>query len=362
MSEEITPIERLMSLYQTGWADRPGIGAFAMGFIARMSPGLSVGELYKDQLLFVRAYLKVQELFGFDSGPLIGHACFGAAEFGGELSYPSPTSRGQSPGVKKHPVTTPEQVDALEVPDPKEAGEIPMQMEATKYVLDNYPEGYKNPSPVGGTPFTAAGNVMGVERMLVWMAKQPDLVHTVLKKVTEFYVELVKYYIDEVGPLLFFDGGPTDSNDLISPKQFEEFSLPYFMEFRKKTVKLGAQFLCHPCGNQTKNAHMWAQPPGTFAVNFDFRTPLEQCVETFKSTSMVVGNIEPAKFLTMDYDGIYNKTMEYLHIAATQCPHGYMVGPGCELPVDTPAVNLYAMIRATKDYAQSKEWQEHRPA
>lgn len=87
MREEMTPQERLMSLYQTGRADRPGIGAFAMGFVARMTHGLTVGEIYEYPIKLAKAYLPVQQLFGFDTGPLFGHACTGAAEFGGEISY-----------------------------------------------------------------------------------------------------------------------------------------------------------------------------------------------------------------------------------------------------------------------------------
>ena len=54
--------------------------------------------------------------------------------------------------------------------------------------------------------------------------------------------------------------------------------------------------------------------------------------------------------------------MEYLELAATHCAHGYIIGPGCELPVTTPPANLFAMAKATKDYAETKEWKNTRRA
>jgi uroporphyrinogen decarboxylase len=46
-------------------------------------------------------------------------------------------------------------------------------------------------------------------------------------------------------------------------------------------------------------------------------------------------------------------------MAATHCAHGYVIGPGCELPVTTSPANMYAMVKATKDYAETKEWKDY---
>lgn len=361
--DTMTPSERLMSLYQTGWADRPGAGAFAMGFVPKQHRGMTIGECYKDPVIFAKAFLPVQMLYGFDTGPLFGHACAGAAEYGGELSYPGANSRAQSPIIVRHPITTPDAVDHMEVPDPATAGEIEAWCRGARYVMEKYPEGYKNPTIQAGDSFSNAGNVIGVETMLIWMLKQPDLVHKVLDNVSQFLIDEVEYVLSTVGPVMFFDGGPTDSNDLISAQQFEQFALPSLIKVREGALKLGAPagFLCHPCGNQSNNAKLWAQVPASFGINFDYRTPLPKIVDIFGKSTMVVGNIEPAKFMINSYDEIYKTTMDHLKLAATKCQHGYVVGPGCELPVTTPPANLFAMVSAARDFAQTKEWQEGKP-
>jgi uroporphyrinogen decarboxylase len=360
--ETMTPGERTMSLLQTGWADRPGVGTFAFGFAARMTPGMTLGEVYSNPLKYAKAYIRVQQALGFDTGPTFGSASQGASEFGGVVEYPGPDSRSQAPSVRVHPLSTPDKVDALFVPDPAKVPEITREVEAARYVLENYPQGFNSPTIVCGSPFTWAGNAIGVETMLLWMIREPELAHKVLKAQAEFLGETAKYIINNAGPMMLFDGGPTESNDLISPKQFEQFALPYMLSTRKAALGAGIPgFLCHPCGDQNGNIKMWAQAPGNAGVNFDFRTPLEKIVEIFGPTGLVVGNIEPAKFQYSNYDWIYNEVTRCMNIAALHSPHGYIVGPGCEIPTDTPPLHVGAMLQATRDFAQTKEWQERRP-
>lgn len=360
-TETMTPGERMMSLMQTGWADRPAVGAFALGLIAVQTPGLSIGECYGDPVKFAKAYIRVQRTLGFDSGPLFGHASVGAAEFGGVLEYPAPDSRAQSPIIRVHPIDSAEKVDAMSVPEMKDVPEVVRDSIAGQWVMKNYPAGYNAPSFVCGSAFTMAGNAIGVEDMLMWMIMEPGLVHKVVGKMGEFCVAKAKYILKNVGPVMLFDGGPTDSNDLISPDQFEAFALPVLVETRKKALAAGVPgFMAHPCGDQNGNINLWARVPGTAAINFDFRTPLQKVVEVFGKTTMIVGNIEPAMFQYKGYDWVYDKTTECMGIAGT-VPHGYMVGPGCDMPVSTPAINLGAMLHATQAFAQSKAWQDAKP-
>ena len=284
-TETMTPGERIMSLMQTGWADRPAVGAFALGFIAVQNPGLSVGECYAEPLKFAKAYIKVQKTIGFDSGPMFGHASVGAAEFGGDLEYPAPGSRAQSPMIRAHPINSAEKVDSMQVPEMANVPEVVRDVEAGQWVIKNYPAGYNAPTFVCGSPFTWAGNAIGVEDMLMWMIMEPDLVHKVLWKMSEFCGDKAKYILANVGPAMLFDGGPTESNDLISPEQFEAFALPPLVESRKKGLAAGVPgYMCHPCGDQNGNINLWARVPGTAAINFDFRTSLQKIVEVFGKT------------------------------------------------------------------------------
>ncbi len=358
--DTMTPFERIMSLRQTGAADRPGVSPSAAGIISKMVHGLTLGEMYIDPVKFAKGYLYVQQMFGFDGGPMFGHGSLGVAEFGGKIAYPAPNSRAQCPFIVERPIHSLEDVDRIEVPDPRTAGEIPKEVEAARYVLKNYPPELRSASIATGTNFTMTGNIIGVERMLLWMIREPGAVHRMQKKVADYEVELVKHCLKELGPMMFYDGGPVDSNDLIDPKQFEEFALRHMTDFRLRALAAGAPgFMTHPCGDQRENMELWLRAPGSFAMLFDYRSPLSDLVKKIAPRMMIIGNIEPAHFINHDYDSIYKISWECLHTAATHCPLGYMIAPGCEIPVDTPATNLFAMIKATKDYAETAEWKAH---
>lgn len=355
--ETMTPTERMMSLYETGTADRPGVAVLATGFVPKMTGNLTVGECYEYPIRYAKAFLRVQELLGFDSGPLFGHPAVGVKEFGGKLTYPRGNSKALFPVISRRPVKDLEDVDKLEVPDPHRAGEVPKQVAGAKYVMENYPEGYRNPMMVTGDPFTWAGNIVGLETMLMWIQAEPKVVQGLLGKVADFEVEVVRFALGQVGDMFFFDGGPSDSNDLITSKQFEQFALPPLVSYRRRAMKEGAsRFLSHPCGDQTKNVAHWAKVPGTFGINFDFRTPLEAGISSFGQDMTIIGNIECIQFTLGDAEWIYKKAMDKLTTAANHCPRGYMVAPGCELPVHSSPVNVHAMIRAARDFAAGPEW------
>ncbi|WP_026068804.1 uroporphyrinogen decarboxylase family protein [Methanomassiliicoccus luminyensis] len=350
--EKMTPKERINSLHETGRADRPGISVLAMGLVPRMTGVLTIGECYEDPIKYARAFLRVQELFGFDSGPVFGHPACGAAEFGGKLLYPRANSKMQSPVIAKHPLTKLEDIDRLEVPDPAKAGEIPRLVAGAKYVLDNYPDGYRNPMLVSGDPFTWAGNIIGMDTMLMWIEQDPALVAKALDIVAEFEIEVVKYALRELGEVTFFDGAVCCSNDLINAKRFKQLALPPLVKYRVESIKAGAErFVSHPCGDQSKNIDFWGQVPGTYTINFDFRTPLELCVSKLDKEMTIAGNIECMHFLIGDYDWIYRKSYDKLKFAATRCRRGYLVGPGCEIPPNSSPVNIHALVSAARDYA-----------
>jgi uroporphyrinogen decarboxylase len=353
----MTPSERMISLHETGFADRPGVAALATGFVPRMTGNLTIGECYEYPIRYAKAFLSVQQLLGFDSGPLFGHPAGGVKEFGGKLTYPRGSSKALFPVITRRPVNKPEDVDRLEAPDPHTAGEIPHQVAGAKYVVDNYPEGYRNPMMVSGDPFTWTGNIVGLDILLMWLQTEPELAHTMLNKVADFEVAMVEYALGQVGDITFFDGGPSDSNDLITARQFEQFALPPLVSYRRRALKEGAsRFVSHPCGDQTKNVPHWTKVPGTFGINFDFRTPLETCISKFGEGMTIIGNIECIQFTLGDVEWVYKKAMSKLNLAANRCPRGYMVAPGCELPVNSSPVNVHALVRAARDFAAGPEW------
>ena len=51
-----------------------------------------------------------------------------------------------------------------------------------------------------GAPFMNAANVCGLENLLRWMFKKPDLAHRLLRIVTDYGIRLARYWVETFGP------------------------------------------------------------------------------------------------------------------------------------------------------------------
>ena len=69
----------------------------------------------------------------------------------------------------------------------------------------------------------------------------------------------------------------------------------------------------------------------------------------FGGNCVVAGNIEPALLQTGTSGEIYELCRRAIE-KGKRAPHGYVLMPGCEMPVNTPPDNLYAMNKAIEDF------------
>ena len=83
--------------------------------------------------------------------------------------------------------------------------------------------------------------------------------------------------------------------DLISPKTFKEFVLPYLIEYHRKLIEMGVSgTFFHLCGEQNANYEFYLQvplPPAS-QISVSHEVDLDKASATFPNYIMV-GNIDP---------------------------------------------------------------------
>ncbi|MEM1574068.1 MAG: uroporphyrinogen decarboxylase family protein [Candidatus Methanomethylicaceae archaeon] len=352
MKERMTSLERMMAVLMGQKPDRIPVNPFILGFAAKIC-GVPIGDLYADAKKSFRAQLLCAEMYGYDATPMYGYASFGAWEFGGKIGFPY--EPGQSaPYVIKHPVETPEDVDKLEVPDPKKAGSIPIAMELARLC-------YEHKFPVvfqAGEVLTTAANIAEPARLLNWMARKPDVVHKLLKKVAEFFIEVAKYFTSTFGAdkCMAFTGGPIESNKLISSKQFEKFVFPYMKEIHSKVLGMGVNIILeHPCSDQNANLPYYVKLReemnwrGKYIWVFGPETPLEKQIECFGKYDVIMGNVDPVAFQFKSFEELLLLCKDNIE-RGIKNPSGYILGVGCEFPPPSPPINAYALVKAAREY------------
>jgi uroporphyrinogen decarboxylase len=293
--------------------------------------------------------MKTIEKFGFQDIPYIGYGAIGCWEFGGEMKWPS-GEFAQAPSVVKYPVQTEEDVWRLKVPTVETAGVVPIMTEINKLVAES------GSSYIMGTvqgPFTAAANICGVDRFAKWLLKKPDAVHHLLQLATDFLADWAKYWANAFGPerIITIKSEPTASNQLISPKQFEKFALPYIQELQERILALGIKHThMHICGEHNLNLPYWAQIPygSPGIVSFGHEVELETASKYFPDT-IIMGNIDPAIIQLGAPQEVYEQSKLCIE-KGRKHPGGFILSPGCELPPMSPEENVWAVMQAVSDF------------
>jgi len=345
----VTSAERVNALLAGQPIDRVPVWLWSIssGFAAR-NVGYSVASSYNDPEKSFWAQVWTQEMYGSDDipKPIFGHVTWA---FGGEIKWPT-SEYEQAPSVIRYPVESEEDAWKLKLPHVKTAGAIPLYMQFAK-LQERF--GF----PVWGycpAPVEVARSICGLDTICRWLIKKPEVVHRLLRLGTDYSLEVMRYWVNTFVPqrILVRTAAPSASNQVISPKHFEAFFLPYQKELHEKVLAMGIKHIfCHICGEQNLNLPYWAQVPmgDPGIVSFGHEVDLATAIKYFGDTCIIAGNIEPVAFQTGTPQQVYELCKQAIE-KAKYAPRGFILMPGCGLPPMAPPYNVYTMKKAVNDF------------
>ncbi|MCF8080755.1 MAG: hypothetical protein K9K88_15865 [Desulfobacterales bacterium] len=346
--DRMTPAERMDALFAYQKADRIPVRAMRTGFNTR-NAGHTVAHAYQDPKKSFADMQWTTEQYGWDPIPqYAGHTVLGAWDFGGEVRMPAGEFEGALV-VTRYPVNNEDDVAKLQLPDPKTAGRIPQAMRFSQLQAEaGLPVYFFSRSP-----FTMAANIAGIDRFLRWTMKKPELCERLLKLSLTHIVNVLTYWVDTFGAERVFAwmSSPSESNQLVSPRTVKQFAIPYHEAYHQRLKTLGVnRFGLHVCGEQNLNlpllaeASLWPHPS---VLSFGHEVDLETAAAQFPE-DIIYGNIEPTVIQTGTPEQVYELCRTAIE-KGKKAPGGFVLGPGCGLPVSAPPVNVYAMTKAAHD-------------
>ena len=246
----MSPAERMEAVMAGQKPDRVPFNLFGAGFSAR-NVGYPIEVAYTDPQKCLQAQLWTGEQFGCEPTTGTGYASYGAYEFGGEIRMPR-SQWESAPSIVRPAVESEEELEKLALPEAKAAGMIPHLMGFSK-LQDRL--GLPISCGVSGDPATNAANMVDVNRFCRWMIKRPELAHRALRLATDHIIQAWDYWIDTFGAERLSVGVyvTVAANQIMSPKQFEEFVMPYQAELHDRTTGYGYQGCDVP--------HLWGAEP-----------------------------------------------------------------------------------------------------
>jgi len=318
--------------------------------------GYPMAAAFNDPQKCFDAQIETIAQFGEDGVPrmAVGGASDVTWAFGGALKWPA-DEYSMAPTATRHPVNSEDEVETLTMPEEiAAAGPLPIYLDFARRCHSNGLPVF----PFITSPIEGARSLCGPELLMRWLIKKPDLAHRLLRLATDYSSAVVQLFADTFPPgdILTYLAAPTASNQMLSPKFFETFVLPYQKELHKNILATGIRHIyCHICGEQNKNLPLWCDIPmgNPGIVSFGHEVALETAVESFGADCIIAGNIEPAVIHLGQPAEVYRLSTAAL-VAGSRSPRGYILMPGCGIPPNVPHENLLMLKKAASDFRETQ--------
>jgi uroporphyrinogen decarboxylase len=284
----------------------------------------------------VKGVSKAVDEYKPDGIPVVFDLQVEAEVLGCELRW----SETGPPAVVSHPLSEGKKLSDLKIPE-QEDGRISVCLEATKILREKYPELALYGLITG--PFTLALHLLGTD-IFMKLFEEPDEVNEVLEFCTQVGQKMAEYYVD-AGCDVIAVVDPMTSQ--IDPLTFETFVTPFvsrIFELVRERGKLSSFFVCGHA-QQNIEAMCNCRPDN---VSIDENIPLDFVKDIALEKGISFGgNLKLTVILLMGTpDDCREHALECLDLGGKT---GFILAPGCDLPLETPPKNLKAVSELVND-------------
>lgn len=304
--------------------------------------GISVPQLCGDAGLQARGMQAVADRVPSGAAVSMMDLSVEAEAFGAAVRF----LPDEVPTITGRLVNSPQQAEALAVPAVG-AGRTGLYVQAIGQACQLITDRPVLAGLIG--PFSLAGRLIGVSDIMVDCYEEPEAVHTVLGKVTDFLVQYMRAY-KEVGAQGAIIAEPLAG--LLSPALAAEFSAPYVKRLAASARDEHFLVIYHNCGNNTPLMMDSILSTDCDGYHFGDAVNLADLVGLVPEDRLVMGNISPsAQFLSGSPQSIRENTLQVLSQCAPGHPN-YVISSGCDIPPKSPWANIEAFFQAVSDYYQ----------
>ncbi len=244
------------------------------------------------------------------------------------------------PAVVSHPLLEGKTIEDLLVPEMHE-GRMPVVLEATRRLREKYPDLALYGLIAG--PFTLALHLLGTD-IFMKLFEEPEYVSKLFVFCKKVALRMADYYID-AGCDVIAVVDPMTSQ--IDPFTFGTFVSPPMTDIFDHIREKGALSSFFVCGHAQQNIEvMCSCKPDNISI--DENIPLDFVKEiALRHNISFGGNLQLTVVLLMGTpeDAAFN-ALDCIELGGER---GFILSPGCDLPMATPVANLTAVSKLAKD-------------
>ena len=249
----------------------------------------------------------------------------------------------KTPVVRERAIKNKKDVKLLQAIDPESTGRIPIHLKAIELVREQIGTSVPIFRYVPG-PLTLVSTLVGPEKVLMDLIKDPSFIRQALKPATEsslrFAAAAVKHGSDVV-----VVADPMASSTVISPRMFKEFAYPPVCQVVEKILEAGGIPSLHICGKTNSILEQMTHTEARI-LELDHSVDLAEAKAKVGTRVCIQGNLNPAGVLmTGDPKDVEAESRACIEKASKD--GGFILSSGCEVPLNAPLQNIKAMVSAS---------------
>ena len=341
-SEEMTYRDRLFAaLDQSGYDRVPCPGVTQTGTVDLMeASGAYWPDAHRDAEKMARLAWAAYEHAGLEGIRIPFIVYTEASAFGTKLYK---WKRDVQPMIEDLPVKSPEDIDKLEVPDPRGA-ELPSVVLKAIEILKPKCDAEKLPLTVmvmAPVTMVLIGALADAMKVMMWVKTNINDVVKLAKKASEMSLAFAEAVVDAGADVIFYNVGPSST-----VKEYPEVFFPIDREVAGKIRKMGVYMIAHHCADPRRimNELVGLGVHG-LSIPQPQMIPVREARELVGDRVALVGGMDQLHTL------IKKSPEDVMEQAKVAIEEGIdVLAPGCGFGPKTPLANMRAMVEAAKKY------------
>lgn len=274
-----------------------------------------------------------------------------AEAFGSEILY----TDDEVPNVVGALIGNIDEARALAVPAVG-AGRTGIYIDVVKKVLEKITDRPVFSGTIG--PFSLAGRLSGMAEIIVRCRRDPEMVHILLQKTTDFLIAYIKAY-KAAGAHGVVIAEPAAG--LLSPSLMGKFSSPYCKQIVDAVQDETFAVIYHNCGPSVNKATTEILSTGAAAYHFGDTADLAALLPQYPSDVLVMGNVDPVShFFSGTPESVREATLKLMEECSAY--PNFIPSSGCDIPPTTKWENIDAFFSAIEEFYAARREESSRSA
>jgi MtaA/CmuA family methyltransferase len=345
MPEKMTSIERVGTTIALGIPDRVPVDLHNFQ-PAAAAMGVPMSQVFQDGELLAEAMHRAWREFGHDMILLENGTACNAQACGVEVVYRDDAA----PAAHIPVITSLDEVESLEVPDPYTAFPMCEIIKATRILSREIGDRVWICGRADQGPMDLASQLIGMETLMLEIATgdNPDGVHRLLDYAREVATRYA-FALIESGARSTSIGEPVAGPDVMSPRHYRKYAQPQEARMAADLKARGIILHNHICGNTIPIINDFIAT-GAQVLEIDHKTDKQKAKDAGQGKTTFLGPLDTGMLAEGTPAEILDAARAAIDIMAPG--GGLILGPGCAMGTETPAANIHAIVEAAHRFGR----------